>query len=212
MTRLPLLVLTAAILSACQARPADQGAQGEVTPTTDPLVLAAQRVIDEDLQGRACTTITRSSYPDAFKGVSGFRKLEVLARHGVATQSRQPLAGGEVTAFDLKDLSGTAQGTFIDANIESKPVRLYCYGKWTVTSVSDTDKVKVAGKRVLLAQVKLTDAVPWVVSDPAAAVLTEATEGLSRDPAFLATLDGKDKTVAASVVNPNTVLVAIPEG
>ncbi len=77
--------------------------------------------------------------------------------------------------------------------------------------MSDTDKVKVAGKRVLLAQVKLTDAVPWVVSDPAAAVLTEATEGLSRDPAFLATLDGQDKTVAASVVNPNTVLVAIPE-
>lgn len=194
------LLLTAARTSAPMAQAA----------SPNPRVRAAQTILNQTNQGRACTTLTRKSFPDAMKGLPEYQKQAVLVRHGLATVRHTTESGVKMTYYTLKRDIPESKGNGVF--IPDGPLLYYCFGRWQATAVQYTDKFPVAeSQRAAIVTVELRGAPAWIRTDPQARILAERTEGLRNDPAFLGSLNEYDKIVPPSFTVPNLVPFALPK-
>jgi len=199
-----------------QQTTAQQGAGAQATPAsavttaapTDPLAAAAQIQLNQRNQGRACTILTRARFQAGLEDMPEYRKSVLLESRGLATRSQVQKRSVKETVFtyktDIKETDGNGIFFTDPAGI------IYCYGKWAVQSAQPTNIYQSAqGYQSNVAAVKLTDAPSWVVSDPAAAVLTVQND--PSDNTVLPVLGENDQRVAASLTGVNRVPISTPK-
>ncbi|MHA0036778.1 hypothetical protein [Deinococcus sp. PESE-13] len=216
MTRLTLpFTAVALLLTGCKNAEQQTGGSSSRTASPSPAKLSrdaqrAQTRINQINQGRACTTLTKKQLETVIDARNPeFAKRQVLIKHGVVKM--QKASGGNGTLdwqiyenVPLKEADG--KGVFI----EDGSITYYCFGRWQVKDAAQSDKVAVPdGKQLLIAQVELVDAVPWIKEDPAAKALAEAS--ISGDSAFMPTLNEFDKVVAPSFTQVNQVALVVPK-
>lgn len=206
----PGLLLSVLALMACKPGAAQgTAAATSVATARSPLVTAAQTVLNQTNQGRACTTLTKRQLEHTIhSGGAEYAKRQVLIKHGLTTVTMikdGTLTWGRYAEPTLKEADG--KGVFIT---DPQVGLYYCFGRWVVTAAEVTDKFPAsAGTQVVIATIELRDAPAWVRTDSAASALMRPT--ISGDPATLGTLDEFDKLVPGSLIVPNRVPVEIPK-
>lgn len=171
----------------------------------DPLVAAAQAVVNARFKGQACTSLRQIRFVDDIEGATPqFAKLAVLEQQGALRIERHQVDGSAVT--DARSASGGG-GSWTES--EGQP-RLYCFGRWVVTAAqvaTDPSLTVPDGQRAVRMTFELQGAPAWLKT-PAAAAL--AKPSFSGDPAVLPALDRLDQPVPPSYTSPNEGYVAVP--
>lgn len=177
------------------------------TVQTGPLVTAAQAVLNQTNQGRACTTAEQRYYLiGASAASSTYRKNMFLTAHGLASKRQVTIGGLNYDSFRFKrDVPASAnKGVYIPDG----STLLYCYGRWTVTAAKPTQGFQPPqGSRAVEATVVLTGAPAWLLADPRAVALTAFDDrGIAIE---LPTLNEYDKQQSASLTGPNRVWLPV---
>jgi hypothetical protein len=185
----------------------DASATGTVTPPrNNPLVAAAQVLLNQTNQGRACTSFQERRLETTIDSDGPeYLKRQVLIKHGVSTFKlikTGQLTWAEYAEPKLNEADG--KGVFI----RDGSVLFYCFGHWQVTAAEPTDTFAVAaGQRAVIGTVVLKGAPAWVMNDPAASALAQAS--FQGDPAILGQLNQYGKLEPVSYKRPNRVPFAL---